>query len=247
MDNDRRADRADAVVSEYVGPERREIDVDPRAWLVDLLTDLRHWADRDGLDFDKANEVSKMHHECEVEENRGTDRKSIQERSDLRSTLAIPLASIGMTPKVRRTCHRLGAVTLGDLAMVSDRRLRKMRPPVGVTTILAIGDVLRFYGLTQGMCLRPLFGIEVPDLPEPASDRVLDTSVDSLEFGARVSRLLDEARVRTLRDLVRNSEWGLLARDGWGPRAVGEVVNKLKHYGLALARKPEEEETDVHA
>jgi len=37
-------------------------------WLVDLLSDLRHWARDKGLDFDDAVRLSESHFQCEVDE-----------------------------------------------------------------------------------------------------------------------------------------------------------------------------------
>ena len=37
-------------------------------WLVDLLTDLRHWARNYNLDFDDAVRLSEGHFQCEVDE-----------------------------------------------------------------------------------------------------------------------------------------------------------------------------------
>jgi len=42
----------------------------PQDRLTDMLTDLRHWARQNGLDFDEASRVSSMHFEAEVEEER---------------------------------------------------------------------------------------------------------------------------------------------------------------------------------
>jgi hypothetical protein len=36
--------------------------LDPRSGLVDLLTDLRHWAAGQGIDFDKAAKIAALHY-----------------------------------------------------------------------------------------------------------------------------------------------------------------------------------------
>jgi hypothetical protein len=41
---------------------------DREEWLLDLLSDLRHWAREKGLEFDEAVRVSEMHFEAEVDE-----------------------------------------------------------------------------------------------------------------------------------------------------------------------------------
>ena len=42
-------------------------------WLLDLLTDLRHWAKDKGLNFDAAVETSEMHFNHEVDEEGGAE------------------------------------------------------------------------------------------------------------------------------------------------------------------------------
>ena len=37
-------------------------------WLTDILTDLRHWARVEGLDFDNAVQLSEGHFQCELDE-----------------------------------------------------------------------------------------------------------------------------------------------------------------------------------
>lgn len=77
----RSALRAAAAVLGYLerNPAITDVDVlpdrvtnlerwDGRFTLVDLLTDLRHWADAINFDFDHCLELSALHHEREVAE-----------------------------------------------------------------------------------------------------------------------------------------------------------------------------------
>ena len=69
-DNDERCADAQAVIDSYiqrVGCEEYENE-DLRTPLIDLLTDLRHWAADRGVDFDGAVETSEYHHSCESQE-----------------------------------------------------------------------------------------------------------------------------------------------------------------------------------
>lgn len=56
--NEERAARAEAALELYC---RITGDSEDDTMLADLLTDLRHWAARDGHDFDNANFISEIH------------------------------------------------------------------------------------------------------------------------------------------------------------------------------------------
>lgn len=59
--NDRRAKSAHKALAEY----RQEND--NQEALIDLLTDLKHWADKRQVDFDHALDVARMHYHHEVQ------------------------------------------------------------------------------------------------------------------------------------------------------------------------------------
>ena len=54
-------------------------------YLVDLLADLRHWAARDGVDFDAADRMAETHFQCELDEEA---EQSAQEGADAVSTFS---------------------------------------------------------------------------------------------------------------------------------------------------------------
>lgn len=65
--NIRRADRADEAIAAYWGDDNED---EPRNYILsDLLCDLRHWADREGIDFDAELARSAYHHEAEQTED----------------------------------------------------------------------------------------------------------------------------------------------------------------------------------
>ena len=67
--NDTRASWASIGLCAYVKMKAERFDADTdEAWLQDLLTDLRHMADRKDLDFDRLNVAAGRMHAMEVEE-----------------------------------------------------------------------------------------------------------------------------------------------------------------------------------
>jgi len=72
--NGDRAEKADDALKPYLEPEEvanRILSDDPGSWrdaLIDLLSDLRHFARRENIDFDKAAEMAEIHFNTEVDE-----------------------------------------------------------------------------------------------------------------------------------------------------------------------------------
>ena len=73
--NQDRADCAQAAVVAYAGvKEHNQSDMydfsseDAQDRLTDLLADLRHFAARSGLNFDRADLMASIHYECELDE-----------------------------------------------------------------------------------------------------------------------------------------------------------------------------------
>lgn len=63
--NEDRANRIDVVFDTYA--QFRTSDDDDASMLVDLLTDLRHWAAREGQDFENSNFLADIHFNTERE------------------------------------------------------------------------------------------------------------------------------------------------------------------------------------
>ena len=73
--NEQRAGCGEAAVTAYAkaksGNQTDEFDFgseEPQERLIDLLTDLRHWARQEQLDFDAAARMAESHFNCEVDE-----------------------------------------------------------------------------------------------------------------------------------------------------------------------------------
>jgi DNA-directed RNA polymerase subunit alpha len=69
------------------------------------------------------------------------------------------------------------------------------------------------------------------------TEGVLDESVDTLELGGRISNMLRNAGVETVRDLVARNEADLGELPGFGKKALTEVREKLEALGLSLGMR----------
>lgn len=65
MQPEERVALADRALAAYYGGERSEIEHDPEAAAADLVTDLHHFADARGVDFERVLERSRTYYEGE--------------------------------------------------------------------------------------------------------------------------------------------------------------------------------------
>jgi DNA-directed RNA polymerase subunit alpha len=80
---------------------------------------------------------------------------------------------------------------------------------------------------------------------EPSGiDGLLAKTIDELDLSARSANCLKNAKINTLRDLVRRSEKEMLETKNFGQRSLDEVLEILDGYGLRLGMDvPEAAET----
>ncbi len=69
---------------------------------------------------------------------------------------------------------------------------------------------------------------------DPALEALLSKSIDELSLSVRASNSLKNARIQTLRDLVRKTEAELLETKNFGQRSLEEVQEILAAHGLSL-------------
>ena len=73
--------------------------------------------------------------------------------------------------------------------------------------------------------------------PEKQEDSVLERSVEDLGLGGRITNMLRNAGVSTLRELVVYSDEELLAVPGFGKKALADVRDQLDALGLSLGMR----------
>jgi DNA-directed RNA polymerase subunit alpha len=69
------------------------------------------------------------------------------------------------------------------------------------------------------------------------SDGLLDNSIEDLDLGGRITNMLRNAEIETVRDLVSRGEDELLGVSGFGKKALAEVKEKIEAMGLSLGMR----------
>ncbi|MBK9388470.1 MAG: DNA-directed RNA polymerase subunit alpha [Planctomycetes bacterium] len=182
---------------------------------------------------------------CEMELARGRGYSSAEDnvREDLPKG-AIPIDSI-FSP-VYRVKYGIEATRVGKYTNY-DRLVLEVWTDGTVTPEMALVEASKIYRkhLTPfvqyydgrretpiAMGLRPA---EAEKNSEKSSlDRLLDQPVEILGLSVRAKNCLDSDSIRTLRDLVRNTESDLMAIRNFGQTSLIEVQKKLEEHGLGL-------------
>jgi DNA-directed RNA polymerase subunit alpha len=86
----------------------------------------------------------------------------------------------------------------------------------------------------------PIFvsvGGEEEPLAERKGESLLDQPVEVLDLGSRITNMLRNASVVTVRDLTANTDDELLKVPGFGKKALAEVKTRLESAGLSLGMR----------
>ncbi len=75
---------------------------------------------------------------------------------------------------------------------------------------------------------------EAVQKPAGKAEGVLDEGIEELELGGRVSNMLRNAGISTVKELAATGEDELIAIPGFGKKALAEVREKLEALGLGL-------------
>ena len=69
---------------------------------------------------------------------------------------------------------------------------------------------------------------------EDPKSKILETSIDDLDFSVRAYNCLKRANILTLKDLVDKSENEMRKIRNLGKKSFDEVINKVKDLGLTF-------------
>ncbi|MCL9972140.1 MAG: DNA-directed RNA polymerase subunit alpha [Candidatus Pacebacteria bacterium] len=81
----------------------------------------------------------------------------------------------------------------------------------------------------------PVIQDEMPMMDANQED-VMKTRVDDMELSTRTANALTQASIRTVGGLVRKTDTDLLSIEGVGQKAVDEIKDALKRFGLTLKK-----------
>ncbi len=159
------------------------------------------------------------------------------------AVLDIPVTDFELSVRARNCLKKMNIRSLGDLVRTSEPDLLAYKN-FGETSLKEIKDMLTAKGLRLGQVgdevgeVTAAPAAAAPVAPAPAapaaSDGVLATSIERVEFSIRARRALQSLNIKTMGDLAKKSEADLLSCKNFGQTSLNEIRQRLAEYGLGL-------------
>lgn len=161
-------------------------------------------------------------------------RKAYQTRQLLNQLIS----DFRLSVRARQCMESMKIKTLGDLIQKSEDEIMKCEG-VGYQTLAEVKELLARRGLTLAqagttpMSLDELVGAQVSG-ESGGSASILQKSVFTIDWSARVRSTLDKLKVYTVSDLIQKTEKEFLGIKNFGQTSLNEIKHRLKDMGLSL-------------
>ena len=150
--------------------------------------------------------------------------------------LRTPVTDFELSVRSRNCLQKMKIDTLGDLILKTESELLSYKN-FGETSLQEIKAILGSKGLRLGMRTEEALAYAPPEdgsIPVPMPDDQLTQSIDALELSVRSKRCMERLGIKTIGELLENSESELLSAPNFGQTSLNEVRQKLSEMGLAL-------------
>ena len=87
--------------------------------------------------------------------------------------------------------------------------------------------------------ITPLIILGIKNKEQKIEDKILETSIEDLEFSVRSYNCLKRAGIHTVADIVNKSEQDMIKVRNLGKKSLDEVMNKIAELGLEFKNKDE--------
>lgn len=153
------------------------------------------------------------------------------------AVLDIPVTDFELSVRARNCLKKMNLHTLGDLVNISEAELLSYKN-FGETSLKEIKDMLTAKNLHLGQALEEDSDFQAEPRIAPAepnaSDGVLATPLEQVEFSVRARRALESLKIATVGELVSKSEAELMSCRNFGQTSLNEVRQRLSEFGLQL-------------
>jgi DNA-directed RNA polymerase subunit alpha len=154
---------------------------------------------------------------------------------ELEEVFSLPLSGFELSSRSRNALDRRDIKTIGGLTQVTREELLNEKN-FGDTSLEEIEGLLSRYDLQIGgqeeyeEGEEPGGGLE----ERAAAQEKLNTPIESLEFSTRCRKCMERLGIKTVGELVQQSEKELLAVPNFGATSLNEIVQVLGAFGLSL-------------
>ncbi len=163
------------------------------------------------------------------------DEEAARREVKLQQVLALPVAEVTFSPRVRNALQKLNVATLGDLTQRSEDEMLSL-PNFGRTSLREVKEFLSSKGLALASSGKAAGGAEEEAAPEEGKtvSEILQKNLGDLEWSGRLRKVFEKMGLATIGDLMQKTEKDLLKSKNLGQTSLKEVQKKLGQYGLAL-------------
>ncbi|MCA8912263.1 MAG: tetratricopeptide repeat protein, partial [Planctomycetes bacterium] len=150
--------------------------------------------------------------------------------------LRTPVTDFELSVRSRNCLQKMKIDTLGDLILKTESELLSYKN-FGETSLQEIKSILASKALRLGMRTEDALAYAPPEdgsAPPPSADDQLSMSIDALELSVRSRRCMERLGIKTIGELVDQSEAELLAAPNFGQTSLNEVRQKLAELGITL-------------
>ena len=150
--------------------------------------------------------------------------------------LRTPVTDFELSVRSRNCLQKMKIDTLGDLILKTESELLSYKN-FGETSLQEIKAILGSKGLRLGMRTEDALAYAPPEdgsAPLVTSDDQLTQSIDALELSVRSRRCMERLGIKTVGELVDQTEAELVAAPNFGQTSLNEVRQKLAEMNLSL-------------
>lgn len=153
--------------------------------------------------------------------------------------LRTPVTDFELSVRSRNCLQKMKIDTLGDLILKTESELLSYKN-FGETSLQEIKSILASKGLRLGMRTEEALSYAPPEdgsaaaAAIAAADDKLTRGIETLELSVRSRRCMERLGIKTLGELLEQSEPELLSAPNFGQTSLNEVRQKLAELGLAL-------------
>ncbi|RLT13473.1 MAG: RNA polymerase subunit alpha domain protein [Planctomycetota bacterium] len=159
-----------------------------------------------------------------------------KQRDRIDQVLMLPVTDFELSVRSRNCLQKMGIVTLGDLARISEQEILESKN-FGETSLVEIKEMLASKGITLGQFAAPAAVAEPePEPVEPSADEqeIYSLPLTELNLSVRARKCTTKLGIHTIGDLVRRTGDDLMECKNFGVTSLNEVREKLTERNLKL-------------
>jgi DNA-directed RNA polymerase alpha subunit len=152
--------------------------------------------------------------------------------------LGMKVEELDFSSRTLNALKRANINTVEEIISFTEDEIIKIRN-IGETGFTELLKKLRGLGLSFRESEVYTMGMFI-ERPEVKGEKVLEFTIEEMEFSVRTYTCLKRAGINTVEDLINRTESDMIKVRNLGRKSLEEVIQKLNALGLSLMDEPEE-------